>query len=267
MVSTLIRRGNWIDHGYSLIGPGQLTWQGWLWGGLLVGGPSAAVGDLAAACLLGLIHERPDTISIWAPVGLVSRPPWRFRRGLRAGYGEPTRTGVIDTVLDCWNARVPQRQKIVDEALYRRRITPEFLLAEMNERGRLADRRALQELLLASRAGAHSPLERLYLRDVERAHGLPKGARQVAVRLNERVDVLYDGLIVELDGRAGHEGAGAFRDMERDNAHLLAGLATLRFGWRDVRQRPCQVAQQVVVVLQRAGWQGEMRRCKRCRAR
>ena len=38
-----------------------------------------------------------------------------------------------------------------------------------------------------------------------------------------RTDVDYEeyGLLVELDGRRGHDGAGRFRDMNRDNRHVL----------------------------------------------
>ncbi|WP_156223758.1 hypothetical protein [Pseudactinotalea suaedae] len=113
--------------------------------------------------------------------------------------------------------------------------------------------------------GARSPLERRYLRDVERAHGLPSARRQVARRRSE-VDVLYveQRLLVELDGRVGHAGSGKFRDMRRDNRAVVDSLATLRCGCADVSGDPCGVAQQVAAVLQVRGWGGVLVPCPVC---
>ncbi|WP_197429858.1 hypothetical protein [Auraticoccus cholistanensis] len=71
--------------------------------------------------------------------------------------------------------------------------------------------------------------------------------------------------MVELDGRF-HEGAGRFRDMRRDNLAMLSGQRTLRFGWPDVTQRPCEAASQVATLLVDGGWGGLFRRCRRCRS-
>ena len=115
--------------------------------------------------------------------------------------------------------------------------------------------------------GVESPLELRYLRDVERAHGLPEGQRQrYRGGLRHRTDVSYDefAVLVELDGRLGHEGAGRFRDMRRDNDFALRALLTLRYGWPDVVDRPCEVAFQVATVLADRGWTGLFGRCHRC---
>lgn len=74
----------------------------------------------------------------------------------------------------------------------------------------------------------------------------------------------YDafGTIVELDGRL--HILGRFRDMERDNATLLEGDLTLRYGWPDITERPCQVAWQVAALLTARGWAGAPTRCDRC---
>jgi very-short-patch-repair endonuclease len=67
--------------------------------------------------------------------------------------------------------------------------------------------------------------------------------------------VLYEGygLIVELDGRAAHPGDTRWNDIQRDNAALASGLVTLRYGWDDLRMRPCVVADQVYHALSRSG--------------
>ena len=73
------------------------------------------------------------------------------------------------------------------------------------------------------------------------------------------------GVIIELDGRAGHEGVRpAFRDLERDNAHAEHNLITLRYGSADVRGKPCEVAAQVATALRSRGWTGVYAGCPRC---
>jgi very-short-patch-repair endonuclease len=56
---------------------------------------------------------------------------------------------------------------------------------------------------------------------------------------------------VELDG---HIHAGErLRDARRDNAALLDGEVTLRYGWRDVTERSCRVAWEVAAILRAQG--------------
>ena len=78
-----------------------------------------------------------------------------------------------------------------------------------------------------------------------------------------RRDIDYGeyGVVVELDGRRGHAGVGALRDAARDNAALLAGRVTLRYGWWDVKCNPCGSALQVATVLQARGWTGAPTSC------
>lgn len=124
----------------------------------------------------------------------------------------------------------------------------------------------LAEILDDIESGAFSALERRYLREVERAHGLPRGARQRRVSVGRDVhyrDVEYVGLLtlVELDGRIGHEwDADRWADLERDLVNAVAGELTLRAGWRQVLD-PCRLAAIVGRVLQLRGWQGQIRPC------
>jgi very-short-patch-repair endonuclease len=116
-------------------------------------------------------------------------------------------------------------------------------------------------------AGAQSSLELRYLRDVERAHGLPGGSRQQAViRPGGRYydDVRYPefGVVVELDGRPAHPDEARWRDIRRDNTSVAQGRRVLRYGWADVTARPCDVAAQVGEVLHACGWTGAARSCR-----
>ena len=111
-------------------------------------------------------------------------------------------------------------------------------------------------------------LESSYLRRVERAHGLPRAERQ----LNERTeqgkvyrDVHYRAwrLLVELDGRLGHEEwSDRVSDMTRDLlAAARGGDLTLRVGWHHCEVEPCLTAVSVGAVLQQRGWTGSPRPC------
>jgi hypothetical protein len=71
-------------------------------------------------------------------------------------------------------------------------------------------------------------------------------------------------VLVELDGRTGHEGVERFRDMNRDNQFALIEWITLRYGWFDVVHRPCLVAFQIAAALVARGWSGMPTRCSRC---
>jgi hypothetical protein len=72
------------------------------------------------------------------------------------------------------------------------------------------------------------------------------------------------GLIVELDGRAAHEGVGWFRDMNRDNRHVFVDALTLCYGSYDLAARPCGVAFQVYRVLAARGYREPFLRCRLC---
>ncbi len=69
------------------------------------------------------------------------------------------------------------------------------------------------------------------------------------------------GLCVELDGIAAHPAEGRWRDIHRDNANLLQGTQTLRYGWPDVTERRCGTAAEIGAVLRRRGWTGTLRPC------
>ncbi|MEA5054430.1 MAG: hypothetical protein VB093_13415, partial [Propionicimonas sp.] len=109
---------------------------------------------------------------------------------------------------------------------------------------------------------------RRYLRDVERAHGLPPSKRQQGP-LEKQTDVWYEeyGLIVELDGRPYHDGVAAWNDLDRDNKHRLKAQFTLRYVWEPVAVRPCQVMREVVAALHQQGWPGRPHPCPRCAPR
>ncbi|MGJ3507832.1 type IV toxin-antitoxin system AbiEi family antitoxin domain-containing protein [Enemella sp. A6] len=270
-INRYLAEGHWhrLAPGILLAHPTNPTWPSLAWAGILIAPAQAALSGLAAAHLWNLAPEPPDPITIrLAPGTQVRRrdPRWIFERTRNTfrSIGQLPRLNAETTVLDLCAAQPDRSVHWVTEAINRRITRPERLLAALRSRTRHPVRRELGLLLADVGAGAHSALEVQYLRKVERAHRLPVGRRQSRSG-PYRTDVAYDhGLIVELDGRRGHEGAAAFRDMNRDNFHALRGLTTLRFGWQQCAESPCAVAATVATALWHLGWAGELGRCRHC---
>ena len=166
------------------------------------------------------------------------------------------------------SATFEQAMALLADACRSRQTTAERIRGALSARRRLRWRGQLSVVLDDVTAGAQSALELHYLRRVERAHRLPRAARQS--RKDGRgprrqwADAAYEewATVVELDGRLGHEDSfGRLRDVRRDNAALLAGEVTLRFGWADVLGNPCEVASQVGKVLRDRGWTSAPKPC------
>jgi hypothetical protein len=268
------RRWRRLAPGLYLTHDADAAWDALAWGGVLLGGSGARLGGRAAGFAGGLVETAPDPVEVLVPHGSSarSRSHWRFvheRPGVRDPRctGSPPRLLVPDTVLDLCEAATPRQvEDLVSTAVQRRLTTTRHLERALRRRRRHAHRALLADLLADVGEGAETPLELRYLRDVERRHGLPRGARQRTTRSPGVRDVLYraHGVLVELDGKLGHEGAGRFRDMRRDNAALMEQLLSLRYGYADVVGEACLVAAQVGQLLQWRGWPGTLRRCPAC---
>ncbi|MGI3780795.1 MAG: hypothetical protein ACRYG2_08450 [Janthinobacterium lividum] len=265
-----------VTRGVYGIGATAPSFGGLAWAGCLIGGEGSRIGGRAAARLTGLSDEAPDVLTVVLPAGhRASRddPRWDFVRELAGvrlgtGRGSPPRLSVEDTVLDlCDEGEVADVVGWLAAAVQRGLTTPKRLRSRVDGRSRMRHRRLVLSLIDDVAVGAESPIELAYLNDVERAHGLPRGDRQLApAGSTYSTDVDYDpyALLVELDGRIGHVGKGRFRDMKRDNAHVLLGRPTLRFGHDDVLRSPCAVAGQVAGMLARCGWPELPTPCPRC---
>jgi very-short-patch-repair endonuclease len=248
-----------------------------LWAVVLAAGPDAVLSHETAAELADIIDRPCPAVHVTVPHGRKVRPMagvvvHRSRNidKLRHPVKEPPQTRIEETIIDLAQAA----RSITDaygwcaRAVNAGKTTAGRLLDALQQRPRVRRRQLLREGLGDVLAGCRSVLELSYLRKVERAHGLPKGERQVRVtraRLRNYLDVLYRRytLNVELDGEAAHPYAERFRDRHRDNVGVVAGSASLRYGTADVEERPCEVAVEVATVLRRRGWAGRPRRCSR----
>lgn len=267
-ISRLLRDGQWhsvVDGVYSR-SPSP-DWTALAWTGLLLAGDGGALGAHAAMHLHG-VGEPPDIIKVWSGRRrLRNRDPWRFREGTRAARGSPSRVSLEDATLEvCAETGLDGVVAALAMAVTSRRTTVARLRSRALMLPNLRHRKLVLESLCDVSEGAESPLERRYLHEVERAHGLPVGLRQISISRGTIADVAYveHRVLVELDGRLGHWGNGAFRDAARDNRHAVAGFVTLRFGWNEVVGKPCAVAAQVAEVLAGRGWSNAPRQCRHC---
>jgi very-short-patch-repair endonuclease len=226
------------------------------------------LGGLAALHYDRLADE-PLPIDVYTgPTGRHSRGDdqrWRFIRAERNGHGSPSHTGMGQSLLDATAGMSENDAVALLLAAGRRFSLPHFrdLLAERKHH---PHRLIMLQLIDDIEEGTDSVLELRYLRDVERAHKLPRAVRQARLGDDRRCDVLYEGYatIVELDGAKWHSGAARTRDISRDNAAQLKGMMTLRYTWSHVAETPCEVARQVADALRQGGWRGTFHKCPRC---
>lgn len=157
----------------------------------------------------------------------------------------------------------------IARAVSRDLVTVGVLRTALTERRRIRWRAFLVDSLQESKDGVNSGLERRYVRDAERAHGLPaaeRQARRVVAGKTQFRDNWYAKyrVAVEIDGPAYHRDEQVQRDKDRDNLNLaLDDAKTLRFGPVAVTERVCVSAALVAATLRNSGWRGNPHPCRR----
>jgi hypothetical protein len=181
----------------------------------------------------------------------------------------PWLTTVEETILDVAETdTLDETLAVLGRAFQRRRTDENALLRRLAARQR-HPRRALLGLVLGDvAAGAESAMEVRYLHDVERAHALPTGERQIVIdpggRQHHDVGYRAQRVLVELDGRLGHEDRrDRVHDGVRDRRSASRGWLTVRAFWTDVAGQPCELALDVGAVLHSRDWAGAVRPCRR----
>jgi very-short-patch-repair endonuclease len=248
--------------------------QTWLWAAVLRAGEGAVLSHQSAAELHGLAEYPAGAIYVTvpssrrvAPRGLVVRISGRIDQAKQPNRNPP-RTTIEETVLDLTQvcSSFDEVCGWITKACAKRLTTEEKLRAALTMRRKMRWRTELDEVLTAAGSGIHSVLEYRYLRDVERAHGLPPSRHQVRVVIDGQVvyrDVYYEAyrLAVELDGRLAHPDEERWRDSQRDVKAGVQGVQTCRYDWRDVYARACQTALLQAQILRRRGWLGTPKPC------
>lgn len=282
---------SWLQHrllarhlpGVHLGHTGTPSWQQRAWGAVLYAEPAVLFGPSALRAASGpgrrdhddagpvhvlldaarTVHEQPD-LRVHRTRRIDDVAQWNL---------SPPRARVDEAVLDVAAAATDDSSAfaVVAAAVGARQTTAPRLRAALVRRRRIARRAFLTAALDDLADGACSVIERAYLHDVERAHGLPRAERQVVGTSRGRVyrDAVHRryGVCVELDGRADHTRSHERdRDLDRDLDAAATGQAatTVRLGWGQTVGRPCRTAERVGQVLQSHGWLGEPTRCPRC---
>jgi hypothetical protein len=259
-----VHKGVYINH------TGPLSWSSRAWAGIQRYWPAALAYESAVRLAGDVIHvavsshrSQPAAVNkvvvhrldeFASRVHLDRSPPsQRYEDAVIAACSGLARSGALE---------------LISEACRSRRTTPQRLREELVRRPNITNRAWVKGVLDDAADGVQSVLESVYLRRVERAHGLPRGERQVREATGQGTvyrDVLYRAydVQVELDGRLGHEG---FQDHGADlTRDLLAvsrhGRLTLRVGWHQSDVEPCTTAAAIGSVLQQRGWSGTPRTC------
>jgi hypothetical protein len=246
-----------------------------LWAAVLRAGPGAVLSHETAAEVHGLIDKPSGKIHITVPashdparrrpirgviihrsrnVSSENLPPWQLPR-----------TPIAETVLDLIEAaRTPDDAFAwLTSAIGRNLVSPAMLTDALAARKRMRRRPWLVDALTDVADGVMSPIERRYVRDVERAHGLPRGKRQARRDLDSGVrylDNFYESfrLCVEIDGQLSHPPEQKWRDADRDSDNLFRDdVQTIRLGLRHVTSGRCVQAAKLATLFIRRGWDGE----------
>jgi very-short-patch-repair endonuclease len=272
-----LQRGWWVvvHHGVYLTQPGANDWRTSAVAAQLAV-PDSAWSHHTAGFVHGLLRHPPSTIElvvdaerhVTAPTGTVVRRRTAVNRAVDDLHW-PWRTTAAETLLDLADAGSADDLFALLGRAFQRSVTSEAELRRALALRRAHRWRSLLDTVLTDVAdGAESTMEVRYLRDVERAHGLPPARRQRPAPGGgpERHDLAYEDqrVLIELDGRLGHEGREErIRDGRRDRRGATVGWLTVRGFWTDVAVTPCAFATDVGAVLGTRGWRGELRRCRR----
>lgn len=278
-----VSSGRWVRlrDGVFLTRPGRDDWHVSATADLLLclsGNPAAdaALCGRSALYLWGLERRAPAVTEVVVPYerAVAPRPRLKVRRSVRwedlvdeTAY--PWRTTLPATLLDvAAQGTAIDALSTVARAVQKEVVSVGELRAELARRQGHRHGRVLGPALADVEDGAQSGAEVLYVRDVERAHRLPRASRQTPSDAGRRRfhDNEYEeyGLLVEVDGRLGHEQwRDRVKDGRRDRHLLSTARATTRVFWADVAMTPCDTAVDIGAVLRARGWLGRPQRCLR----
>ncbi len=197
-----LESGRWLrlHPGVYLTEPGRNDWSMHAVAALLHVGPPVALWGRSAGHAWSLLADPGDTISVVVPFARSGRPRdgiqvirTRHMRERVDPSAWPHRTTAEDTVLDLSQGRSLDRAvALVSKARQLHLVTPASLLRALDHRPGQSHRSLVREALDEIGAGVESAAEYRYVRDVERAHGLPEGRRQEPAPGQRHRDSFYD---------------------------------------------------------------------------
>lgn len=228
-----------VWRGVYAVGRPQLSRHGRWMAATLACGPGAALSHASAAALWGFGEERDQAIDVSVPDDRRSRMRGiRTHRRARAVMADAVShegipiTSPGQTLVDeATRLRPMQLERAVNEADKLGRVRADVLHASLDAyRGQPGVKRLRKLLNPLSFRLSDSKLEQL-MRPLAQAAGLPAPETKTWVNGHE-VDFFWPelGIVVEADGLRYHRTPSQQRrGLERDQAHLAAGMWPLRF--------------------------------------
>jgi len=251
-----------VWRGVYAVGRPLLDKHGYWMAAVLASGPDAVLSHGSAAALWGLEHERGSVIEVSMPAGRRSR-----LRGIRVHRrteavlkdvttyeGIPLTSPVLTLIDQATRLRPTQLERVVNEADKLDRVRADVLHASLDDYRTQAGVAPLRKLLdpLSFRL-SDSELEQL-MRPLARTAGLSAPETKTWVNGYE-VDFFWPdlGIVVETDGLKYHRTASQQkRGLERDQAHIAAGMWPLRFSHWQVKHEPKHVRRVLQSTVARA---------------
>jgi very-short-patch-repair endonuclease/predicted transcriptional regulator of viral defense system len=240
-----------VRRGVYAVGRPELSQHGRWTAAVLACGPEAVLSHGSAAALWGFGSEPPGLVEASLPAGRRCRRPGiraHRRAALRPAdvtehEGIPVTTPAR-TLIDQATRLPPARlERAVNEADKLDRVAADALYAALDDYRGVPGVAQLRKLLdpLHFRL-SDSDLEQA-MRPLAKSAGLPVPETKAWVNGYE-VDLFWPelGIVVEADGLRYHRTASQQkRGLERDQAHLAAGLWPLRFSHWQVAREPARV--------------------------
>lgn len=232
---------------------------------LIAGWPSAITGEAALAWYAVPIHgsygDRVDVAlpadrSLWSGSGLHRRThdhlDWEACRLVAGVLLVPLPTAIVDA----WLTLSRELSKeVITTCVRQRRVTAAELVAEIEQRARLAGRDELLDWVRLAGDGCESPIEIDYVLLVERPFRLPPPTkRQQWFELPSgwvRTDASYreERVVIELDGREDHTDDARQVDLARDAEFAALGILVVRLTGRRIRGSSAWTARVVLKTL------------------
>lgn len=235
-----------LHRGVYAVGRPEVSWLGHLAAAVLACGSGAQLSHRSGAALWGIApHRDREPVDVTVPSGVArSRPGITVHRRALSGprriagipVGDP-----ISILIDLATCLADEElEDAVNEADRIGLVATDRLRSRLDESAPRRGRGRLCRLLDSQTfSRAQTKLERRFL-PLARAAGLPKPNAQAHLN-SYRVDFHWPelGLVVETDSLTYHRTAAQQAvDIRRDQAHLRAGLRTLRFTHSQVFFQP-----------------------------
>lgn len=266
-----VTSGRWqrVHPGVYATRTGKLDFEQRVWAGYLYAGEGAVVSRRSAWWWADRELDEPGIVQIDVPHRRMvkSQAGLNIVRTRRLDEADihpiawPRRFRVERAVLDCAAAALSLESAAatVAKAVQRRTTSVGRLLEVLDRLSTLPRRRYLHDVLVLAGEGAHTLIEQAQAQCC-RSHGLPEPDRQRQIGAT-LADAAYDmplgTVLAEFDGKLGHlEASSWWKDMQRDNRNMTAGLATLRFPGFILLSQPHLVAVTIAEALTVRGWTG-----------